>query len=412
MPMRPRVPSAAGMPVAPAARPAAPPPGAQPGGVQLPARTSPVTLSRTPGGWNPPVANRGWTPPGGNQVAGQRPTFGRDNVFGNDPRADNVTNHVGRGVNDLARDSTRSSPAADAVRQYELRARERPRRWTRRKSYMTASTLAICSIDGPGGRIGGGYSSDSGYGTSTGGYGSYSGYSNPYSTDTGAAASDSTTNATSTDPTSPTTTATSNEDTPNSREDVSAAVNRRMDAALVAFRSGDYAVAQSECEQAIHRQTTDANLHEFRALCQFAQGKYKDAAATLHSLLAAGPGWNWNTLSSLYAPAQIYTKQLRTLEQFVRGNPSDAAGHFVLAYHYLVLDARDSALRPAPRGSQAPASGQAVGGHRAGPGEGEEEQWHAGRQTGAGALDPTVVHPPLSLIGAMTRAVKPGGKEP
>src|SRR4029453_3369592 len=63
-----------------------------------------------------------------------------------------------------------------------------------------------------------------------------------------------------------------------------------------------------------------------------------------HPLLAAGPGWNWNTVSSLYGSAQVYTRQLRSLEQFVHDNATDAAGPFVLAYHYLVIDARDSAL--------------------------------------------------------------------
>ena len=94
-----------------------------------------------------------------------------------------------------------------------------------------------------------------------------------------------------------------------------------MDAALRAFQNGDYAGAQRECERAIRLVPRNTNVHEFRALCQFAQGKYKDAAATLHAVLAAGPGWNWNTLSSLYTNAQIYTKQLRALEQYVKEQP-------------------------------------------------------------------------------------------
>jgi hypothetical protein len=34
---------------------------------------------------------------------------------------------------------------------------------------------------------------------------------------------------------------------------------------------------------------SDATLHEFRGLTLFAQGNYKDAAATLYAVLAAGP---------------------------------------------------------------------------------------------------------------------------
>jgi tetratricopeptide (TPR) repeat protein len=191
---------------------------------------------------------------------------------------------------------------------------------------------------------GGGYSSDGSYGSSGSGYSAYdSGYTNPYTTQT-AGGSDSNTYAASAEQNSSTTAAASNDELASSREDVSAAVKQRMDAALLAFKNRDYAAAQRECEQAIELSIVDCNLYEFRALCQFAQGNYRPAAATLYSVLAAGPGWNWNTLSSLYSSAQIYTPQLRRLEQFVRGNPRDAAGHFVLAYHYLVLDARDAAL--------------------------------------------------------------------
>jgi tetratricopeptide (TPR) repeat protein len=121
-----------------------------------------------------------------------------------------------------------------------------------------------------------------------------------------------------------------------------AAAERCMESALRAFRTGDYAEAQRQCEQAIRLLPGDANLNGFRALCQFAQGNYKDADATLRRVLAAG--WDWDTLSSFYPNAQTYTKQLRALEQYVKENPKDAAGHFVLAYHYLVLDERDAAL--------------------------------------------------------------------
>jgi len=47
----------------------------------------------------------------------------------------------------------------------------------------------------------------------------------------------------------------------------------------------------------------------------------------------------------LYQSAETYTKQLRELELYVKEHPKDAAGRFVLAYHYLVLDERDVAAR-------------------------------------------------------------------
>ena len=41
-------------------------------------------------------------------------------------------------------------------------------------------------------------------------------------------------------------------------------------------------------------------------------------------------------MSGLYGSVDTYTGQLRKLEDFCRSNPTSAAGHFVLAYHYLV----------------------------------------------------------------------------
>jgi tetratricopeptide (TPR) repeat protein len=122
-----------------------------------------------------------------------------------------------------------------------------------------------------------------------------------------------------------------------------AAVERHMNVARREFQKGDYADALRECELAMGLLPGDANLREFRALCQFAQGKYQDSAATLYEVLAAGPGWHWDSISSFYPSAQTYTTQLRALEQHARENPKNAAGRFLLAYHYLALDERDAA---------------------------------------------------------------------
>src|SRR5262249_3669245 len=81
----------------------------------------------------------------------------------------------------------------------------------------------------------------------------------------------------------------------------------------------------------------DAVLHEFRALCLFAQAKYNEAASALYAVLAAGPPWDWQTLQSLYPSVDTYTQQLRALEQYVQQNPNSPQGHFVLAYQYMCL---------------------------------------------------------------------------
>jgi hypothetical protein len=80
----------------------------------------------------------------------------------------------------------------------------------------------------------------------------------------------------------------------------------------------------------------DTVLHEVRALALFALGRYPEAAATLNAVLAVAPGMDWTTMSGLYGTVDTYTGQLRKLEDFCRANPGSGAGHFVLAYHYLV----------------------------------------------------------------------------
>ena len=97
--------------------------------------------------------------------------------------------------------------------------------------------------------------------------------------------------------------------------------------------------------KAIRLLPSDATLHEFRAMTLFAQGRYKDAAATLYAVLAAGPGWGWDTMRGLYPDEDTYTRQLRALEEYVRKDPKSGEAHFVLAYQYLVLGVKDEAVK-------------------------------------------------------------------
>jgi hypothetical protein len=62
-------------------------------------------------------------------------------------------------------------------------------------------------------------------------------------------------------------------------------------------------------------------------------------------VLAAGPGWNWETLKSFYDSDKPYQEQLCALEEHARANPKAAEDHFLLAYHYLVLDSKDAAVK-------------------------------------------------------------------
>jgi predicted Zn-dependent protease len=117
-----------------------------------------------------------------------------------------------------------------------------------------------------------------------------------------------------------------------------------FDGAREAFMKGDYAQALELDQQAIRAISNDPVLHEFGALCLFAQGDYSRAAAVLNAVLAAAPGMDWTTMSSLYPNVDTYTEQLRKLEAYTNDKPTDAAGRFVLAYHYLVVGHTDAAV--------------------------------------------------------------------
>ena len=120
---------------------------------------------------------------------------------------------------------------------------------------------------------------------------------------------------------------------------------QEFEAARAAFYAGDYPKALAETNKALAAMPKDAVIHEFRALVLFALGKYHEAAATLHPVLAVGPGWDWTTLSSLYPSVDTYTGQLRALEDYVTNNEKAADAHFLLAYHYLTMSHKEHAAR-------------------------------------------------------------------
>jgi tetratricopeptide (TPR) repeat protein len=109
-------------------------------------------------------------------------------------------------------------------------------------------------------------------------------------------------------------------------------------AAREAYQAGNFARALSLTDLALQPYPNDPVLHEFRALCLFALGRYDEAAAVLYAVLTAGPGWDWATMIGLYSDADTYTRQLRVLEAAIRANPAVASTRFVLAYHYLVQE--------------------------------------------------------------------------
>jgi tetratricopeptide (TPR) repeat protein len=122
-----------------------------------------------------------------------------------------------------------------------------------------------------------------------------------------------------------------------------------MDSARAAFKRGDYAAAQKQAEQAISLMPDDPALHEFRALTLFAQRKYKEAAAGIYAVLATGPGWDEQTVRSLYGDPNAYTSQVKALQDYVQQNPKAADALFLLAYHQLTAGKRDLARQELDR---------------------------------------------------------------
>jgi tetratricopeptide (TPR) repeat protein len=118
-----------------------------------------------------------------------------------------------------------------------------------------------------------------------------------------------------------------------------------FDQARQDFYDGKYDAAFVGVNKALATMPGDPVMNEFRALVLFMQGKYKEAAANIHSVLAVGPGWDWTTLASLFPGNSVYTAQLQKLEDFVIANPNSAAERFLLAYHYMTEGHKEAAAK-------------------------------------------------------------------
>jgi tetratricopeptide (TPR) repeat protein len=112
---------------------------------------------------------------------------------------------------------------------------------------------------------------------------------------------------------------------------------RYFDAARASFRAGEYSDAQEQTDSAMRVMPNDRVMHEFRALVLFARGDYGDAAAAIYAVLAAGPGWNWDTIGALYPDTETYTTHVQALANYVNNHSDRADARFLLAYHYTSL---------------------------------------------------------------------------
>ena len=182
------------------------------------------------------------------------------------------------------------------------------------------------------------------------GYGwGYSDYSNPYYSDGGSYGYDysqplvvysDNSNLSATDVVPAAIAETSTLESPPTDEGLAA-----FEEARTAFRGGDYATALTKVDTTLKTMPRDTVVHEFRGLVLFALQKYPDSAAATYAILAAGPGWDWTTMISLYGEAETYTKQLRALEAFAKANPQSADAHFLLGYHYQTCNHAENAAK-------------------------------------------------------------------
>ncbi len=127
-------------------------------------------------------------------------------------------------------------------------------------------------------------------------------------------------------------------------ESVASNANGVFDAARVAFKEGDYAKALKQVDQALAITPNDTAMHEFRGVVLFATKQYDKSAASLYSVLAVGPGWDWTTLIGLYPNVDVYTEQLRAAEAYSDAHPDWPPVRFVLAYNYLTAGYNDAAI--------------------------------------------------------------------
>jgi tetratricopeptide (TPR) repeat protein len=113
--------------------------------------------------------------------------------------------------------------------------------------------------------------------------------------------------------------------------------------ARAAFLQGDYKNALRLGGHAAVDAPRNPKVHELISLSLFALGKYAPAASEGHAAMALGTIADWNDLYGYYNDVNKYMIQLRALENAAKSNPTDAADHFLLAYHYLMTGHRDEA---------------------------------------------------------------------
>ena len=104
------------------------------------------------------------------------------------------------------------------------------------------------------------------------------------------------------------------------------------------FQQKKYEEARGELDKVVVLMPEDTNAVQFRSLALFAEGLFEQAASDAYDSFKLGNSWNWDALMDVYADDRdTYQQHLRALEATVKAE-STVPGHFLLAYHYLVLN--------------------------------------------------------------------------
>ena len=123
---------------------------------------------------------------------------------------------------------------------------------------------------------------------------------------------------------------------PQPKPSPAAIARKHTSEAIALFRQGRYEAASKKLDEVVKRAPKDTNAYQFRALAQFANGKFDSAARDAYDALALGNTWTGDVLKSIYGPdLTAYDRQMGTLKKHVQDNAS-MSGHFLLAYHHLL----------------------------------------------------------------------------
>lgn len=109
------------------------------------------------------------------------------------------------------------------------------------------------------------------------------------------------------------------------------------------IRNAEYTQARERAQRLLRQYPDDPQLLQLKALTDFALQDYEIAAANVYPVLQQQLAWDWQTLRQLYSDTQTYVQQLQNLQTLAQQQEAAPALHFLLAYHYLILDQVDRA---------------------------------------------------------------------